>query len=349
MGFICAVQPADGVVKRKLWTAMQTDIFTINIDDTQDIRLYYYHPQSGVNWGLDLAGSDIVQDIRTPLVLFLNDYPGGDFEAEGNLFPELAKVYTEMGLPCLALEYRGCGLTSQYAGHFSFKSAMRDIEVALLWAMTEKEFAAFLPVTAGVSALVAMQFFKKYKLKYVAREHNYADKKTLQEALEQNQEDFCPKKQDVSMLNNLRLVGTLMFWPWLDRDSNALVQYYRQAMGLDVDTPTAKEKLLVSDDIYSDVSVRIAGKECKVGLKFLQQLEQTNPLTLFETVTCPTLIQHGTLDEFSAPIDLQMLSQHVNTAYLDYQSYQGHGNGLGAEAIRPIIKSVTKDFIKRFA
>lgn len=330
---------------------MKTETIRLLVDDTQEIRLFYHHPKSGVDWGMSLEGSDIVQDLRTPIILFLSDYPGGEFSSHDNLFPELAQSYTDLGLPCLGLEYRGCGITSRYAGHFTLNSAVRDIEIALLWAMHEKGYSAFMPVTAGVSALIAMKFINKYKFAYEAKPHYYGEKKSLLEALEAQEGKTDWQQLDPKILANLRLTGMQMFWPWLDRDSNAFINYYKQGVDLgeeSFDDENTAPKFVI-DDNKTDISARIAGEEYKIGLRFLHQVTNLDPLELIEKLKCPLLIQHGEQDEVSRPINLQTLSRHISSEYLDFQTYQGHGHGLAKKSIRPFIKSVTKDFIKRFA
>jgi hypothetical protein len=324
---------------------MRTDVFGINVDNTQDIRLHYTYPSGDLNWGIDLAGSDVVNDVTTPLVLFLNDYPGDGFASHDGLLQDLAETYAQIGLPSLSIEYRGCGLTSQFAEHFTFRSAMRDIEVALSWAMREKDFTAIIPVTAGVSSLIALRFIEGHGLRYMAKSQNYADEKSLVSNLQKEGGAENEKGANVKGIQDLRLLGMIMFWPWLDRASNAFVHSCKDLLV----SAESKDGKSFEDIDRNDISARIGGNEYKVGLKFLKQVIEEDALGLVSKLPCPAIIQHGTDDEITKPIPLDVLKGHVNNAYLDYQTYKGHGNGLTAPSLRPVIKSITADFIKRFS
>ena len=339
---------------------MPAETHVLTVDNTQDITFVYNTPLGALNWGVDLTGSDLEQDASTPLVLFLHDFPGCDKNSHFDMFAGLAAELEKLGVPSLALDYRGAGDTDIYSAHFSFNTALRDIECALKWAISEHKFTKIMPVACGVSAPIILSFIEKHKLTNEDAKISYKKERasfdTTHNALAK--ERAAASRADVS---SLRLLSLALFWPILEPRKNDLLALREddteqksdifdnvQAGDFGFEASIEAEPAFTGMPVSSDMKVYTDEKDHNIGLIFINDLEKSQPLPILQKMTCPLLVQQGTEDKNAPASQLDALRQHNSSRYLDIQVYQGGERGLEDKAFRPTLERVSVDFIKKF-
>lgn len=81
----------------------------------------------------------------------------------------------------------------------------------------------------------------------------------------------------------------------------------------------------------------------------LNDMRAFDTLTHLKNINFPLMIQQGSLDR-SAPIgQLDTVRSHTEPPYLDIQVFEGAGNGLTEDNIRPHVINISKQFIEKFS
>ncbi|HEY8190706.1 MAG TPA: prolyl oligopeptidase family serine peptidase, partial [Micavibrio sp.] len=108
-----------------------------------------------------------------------------------------------------------------------------------------------------------------------------------------------------------------------------------------------KEPLAAMDAQAQDY-VEWQGK--KLGLAFLQELKDFNPVKGLKKVRVPLLVQHGADDRDVPPSQLELLRRHGrNMKRVEMTTYEGGGAGLRRLNERQTMLYHIRQFLKRYA
>ncbi len=136
---------------------MGAEIF-LPVNDTQNLNLVYEKPDGHLNWGIELKGSDVEEDITTPIVVMLHDAPCNNRQSHDALFGNLARMLSERGLPSVSFDFRGCGDSDGQQHDLTFKTMQEDLHCVMSWLAKEEGFKKVIFVACGLGVAPLLTF-----------------------------------------------------------------------------------------------------------------------------------------------------------------------------------------------